>query len=154
MAQSKSAAARNLYNSYAAKLLGYIFGVVQNQSVAEQYLAAVFKDVPNKIDELSKADVNVLCHLQIMARQKLADFLKTPDHDADRKITQNIPWVNNKYTTLMTALQQQVFFGVHYQCKTTSNIAKELNKTEEEIRKTLKECFTIIRNGRDNERVH
>jgi DNA-directed RNA polymerase specialized sigma24 family protein len=54
----------------------------------------------------------------------------------------------------MSPLQQQVFLGVYYQCKTTSHIAKELNKTEEEIRKTLKECFNIVRNGRNDERVH
>ncbi|MFC0515032.1 hypothetical protein ACFFGT_12515 [Mucilaginibacter angelicae] len=154
LAQSKLAAARNLYNSYAAKLLGYIFEVVQNKLIAEQYLAAVFNDVPNEIEELSKAGVNVLCRLQVMARQKLAKFFETLDNDTDRKAWQNMPWVNNKYITLMTPLQQQVFCCVYYQCKTTSHIAAELNKTDEEIRKTLKECFTIIRNGRNNERVH
>jgi galactose-1-phosphate uridylyltransferase len=154
MAQSKSAAVRNLYNSYAATLLGYIFEVVQNKPVAEQYLVAVFNDVPNEIEELSKAGVNVLCRLQIMARQKLAKFFETIDNDTDRKAWQNMPWVNNKHVAPMTPLQQKVFCSVYYQCETTSHIAAELNKTEEEVRKTLKECFTIIRNGRNNERVH
>jgi DNA-directed RNA polymerase specialized sigma24 family protein len=154
LARSKSEALRSLYNSYAAKLLGYIFEVVQNKQVAEQYLAAVFNDVPNEIEELSKAGVNVLCRLQIIARRKLADFFKTLDNETDRKTGQNMPWVNNGYIAQMTPLQQQVFLGAYYQCKTTSHIAKELNKTEEEVRKTLKECFTIIRNGRNDERVH
>jgi Skp family chaperone for outer membrane proteins len=154
LARSKSEALRNLYNSYAATLLGYIFEAVQNKQVAEQYLVAVFNEVPNEIDELSKAGVNVFCRLQIMARQKLAVFFETLDNETDMKTWQIMPWVNNKYIVLMTQLQQQVFLGVYYQCKTTSHIAKELNKTEEEIRKALKECFTIIRNGRNDERIH
>jgi DNA-directed RNA polymerase specialized sigma24 family protein len=154
LARSKSEALRSLYNSYAAKLLGYIFEVVQNKQVAEQYLVAVFNDVPNEIDELSKAGVNVLCRLQIIARQKLAVFFDTLDNETDRKAWQNMSWLNNRYIALMSPLQQQVFLGVYYQCKTTSHIAKELNKTEEEIRKTLKECFNIVRNGRNDERVH
>lgn len=148
LARSKSEALRNLYNNYAAKLLGYIFEVVQNKPVAEQYLVAVFNEVPNQIEELSKAGVNVLCRLQIIARQKLAGFFTTLDNETDRKAWQNMPWLNNKYIALMTPLQQQVFLGAYYQCGTTSHIAKELNKTEEEIRKTLKDCFNIIRNGR------
>lgn len=154
MAQSKSAAIRNLYNNYAAKLFGYIFEVVQNKPVAEQYLVAVFNDVPNEIEELSKVGVNALYRLQIMARQKLATFFETLDNDTDRKAWQNMPWVNNKHVALMTPLQQQVFCGVYYQCKKTLHIAAEQNKTEDEIRKTLKECFTIIRNRSNNERVH
>ncbi|HEX8024491.1 RNA polymerase sigma factor [Mucilaginibacter sp.] len=154
LARSNSEALRSLYNSYAAKLLGYIFEVVQNKTVAEQYLAAVFNEVPNEIEELSKAGVNVLCRLQIIARRKLANFFETLDTETERKAGQNMPWVNNRYIAQMTPLQQQVFLGAYYQCKTTSHIAKELNKTEEEVRKTLKECFTIIRNGRNDERVH
>lgn len=154
MAQSKSVAVRNLYNSYAAKLLGYIHEVVQDKQVAEQYLQAVFNDVPNEIEELSKTGVNTLCRLQVMARQKLVDFIETIDDKTDRQAWQNMSWVNNKHIALMTPLQQQVFLGIYYQCKTTSNIAKELNNSEEQIRKTLKECFTIIRNEGNNERVH
>ncbi|WPU97620.1 hypothetical protein SNE26_16460 [Mucilaginibacter sp. cycad4] len=154
MSQSKLAVIQNLYNNYAATLLGYIFEVVQNQLVAEQYLIAVFNDVPNETEELSKAGVNVLCRLQIMARQKLAVFFETPGNDTGRKTEKIMPWLNNKHVALMTPLQQQVFCGIYYQCKTTSHIATELNKTEEEIRKTLKECFTIIRNGRNDEKIH
>lgn len=154
MAQSKLAAVRNLYNSYAAKLLGYIHEVVQDKQVAEQYLQAVFNDVPNEIEELSKTGVNALCRLQIMARQKLVVFFKTFDNETDRQAWQNMSRINNKHIALMTSLQQQVFLGVYYQCKTTSNIAKELNNSEEQIRKTLKECFIIIRTRGNNERVH
>ncbi|WEA00201.1 sigma factor-like helix-turn-helix DNA-binding protein [Mucilaginibacter sp. SJ] len=154
LSQSRAAAIRNLYDNYAATLLGYIFEVVQNQLIAEQYLIAVFNNVPNEIEELSKTGVNVFCRLQIMARQKMVDFFETPDNDTGKKAGQNMPWLNNKPIALMTPLQQQVFCGIYYQCKTTSHTAKELNKTEEEIRKILKECFTIIRNGRYDEKIH
>ncbi|WP_143020736.1 sigma factor-like helix-turn-helix DNA-binding protein [Mucilaginibacter sp. P19] len=127
---------------------------MQNQLVAEQYLIAVFNDVPNEIEELSKTDMNVFCRLQTMARQKMADFFETPDNDTGKKAEQCMPFLNNKPISLMTPLQRQVFCDIYYQCKTTSHIAKELNKTAEEIRKILKECFTIIRNGRNDEKIH
>lgn len=154
MVQSKSAAVLNLYNSYVAKLLGYIYEVVQNKLVAEQYLAAVFNDVPNELEEFSKNETSALCRLQIMARKKLAHFFEASENDTGKRAVENSSWTNNRYVALMTPLQQQVFCGIYYQCKSTVNIAKELNKTEEEIRKTLKECFIIIRNGRSNERVY
>ena len=152
--QSESAAVLNLYNSYAAKLLGYIYEVVQNKLVAEQYLEAVFNDIPNELEQFSKNGTSALCLLQIMARKKLVHFFEALENDTDKTTWENLPWTNNPYVAVMTPLQQQVFGGIHYQCKSTENIAIELNKTEEEIRKTLKECFTIIRNRRDNERVH
>lgn len=155
MSQSKLLAVSTLYNNYAAKLFGYIYEVVKNQSVAEQYLVAVFNDVPNEIDDFLKTGVNALCRLQLMARKKLSAFFETLDNETDRQAWQNTqPSTNNKYVALMTPLQQQVFYAVHYQCKTTARVAAELNSTNEEIRKVLKECFTIIRNGRDNERLH
>jgi len=154
MVQSKSAAILNLYNSYSAKLLGYIYEVVQNKPIAEQYLAAVFNDVLNEFEEFSKDGTSALYLLQIMARKKLVHFFEALENDIDKRAWENLPWINNRYVALMTPLQQQVFCGIYYQCKSTVNIAKELNKTEEEIRKTLKECFIIIRNGRSNERVY
>ena len=154
MGQSKSAAVLNLYNSYSAKLLGYIYEVVQNKPIAEQYLSAVFNDVPNELEEFSKSGTSAFCRLQIMAREKLVHFFEALENDTDKRAWENLPWVNNRYVTLMTSFQQQVFCDIHYQCKSAGSIAIELNKTEEEIRKTLKECFTIIRNGRNNERVH
>ncbi|WP_413669224.1 hypothetical protein ACEN9X_04195 [Mucilaginibacter sp. Mucisp86] len=154
MVQSKSAAVLNLYNNYSAKLLGYIYEVVQNKLVAEQYLAAVFNDVPNELEEFSKNGTSALCRLQIMARKKLVHFFEALENDTDKRAWENLPRINNRYVALMTPFQQQVFCGIHYQCKSAGNIATELNKTEEEIRKTLKECFTIIRSGRNNERVH
>ncbi|MEO3406592.1 hypothetical protein AAFN85_21940 [Mucilaginibacter sp. CAU 1740] len=155
MSQSKLLAVSTLYNNYAAKLFGYIFEVVKNQSVAEQYLVAVFNDVPNEIDDFLKTGVNALCRLQMMARKKLSQFFETLDNETDRQAWQNIqPSVNNKYVAMMDPLQRQVFYAVHYQCKTTVQVATELSRSNEEIRRILKECFTIIRNGRDNERLH
>jgi Skp family chaperone for outer membrane proteins len=155
MSQSKLLAVSTLYNNYAAKLFGYIFEVVKNQSVAEQYLVAVFNDVPNEIDDFLKTGVNALCRLQMMARKKLSQFFETLDNETDRQAWQNVqPSANNKYAAMMNPLQKQVFYGIHYQCKTTAQVAAELSRSNEEIRRILKECFTIIRNGRDNERLH
>jgi len=134
-------------------LLGYIFEVVKNQSVAEQYLVSVFNDVPNELDEITKPGVNALCRLQMMARKKLTIYFETLDDGADPR-QRNMAISNNKFIALMSAEQQQVFCGVHYQCKTITKLAAELNKPEDTIKKTLKECFTIIRSGRDYAGLH
>ncbi len=154
LSQSQAAVIRNLYDNYAATLLGYIFEVVQNQLVAEQYLTAVFNDVPNELEEFSKKGTSALCRLQIMARKKLVRFFEALENDIDKRAWENLPWTNNRYIALMPPFHQQVFCGIHYQCKSAGNMAIELNKTEEEIRKILKECFTIIRNGRNDEKIH
>lgn len=154
LSQSKAAVIQNLYDNYAATLLGYIFEVVQNQLVAEQYLIAVFNDVPNELEEFSKNRTGRLCRLQIMARKKLGHFFEALENDTDKRAWGNLPRINNRYVALMTPLQQQVFCGIHYQFKSTGSIAIELNETEEEVRKTLKECFTIIRNGRNDEKIY
>ncbi|WP_022831092.1 sigma factor-like helix-turn-helix DNA-binding protein [Mucilaginibacter oryzae] len=155
MSQSKLSAVSTLYANYAAKLFGYIFEVVKNQSVAEQYLVAVFNDVPNEIDDFLKTGANALCRLQMMARKKLSEFFETLDNETDKQALQNLqPLANNKYVAMMSPLQQQVFYAIHYRGHTIAQVAAELSKSNEEVKKVLKQCFTIIRNGRDNERLH
>jgi DNA-directed RNA polymerase specialized sigma24 family protein len=145
--QSRSQHVQSLYNQYAAKLLGHIFEVVKNMNIAEQYLIAVFKDVPHELDELSKSGVNPFCYLQAMARKKLVIFFDSVNDCAvaDQKPAVSNP--NNKYISLMTTEQQLVFCGVYWHGKTISKLAAELEKTEDAVKRVLKECFTTIRNS-------
>jgi len=143
---NKPAYIQGLYNQYAPMLLGYIFEVVKNMAVAEQYLVAVFKDVPHEIDEISKAGVNSFCHLQLMARKKLSSFFDSVDDCAEGE-TQPAVINNNKYIALMSQEQQLVFCGVYWHGKTIAKIAAELEKTEDAVKRVLKECFTTIRNS-------
>jgi 23S rRNA maturation mini-RNase III len=144
--QSRLLLVHKLYQQYAGMLLGYIVDVVKNQAIAEQYLVAVFKDVTHELDELTNQDVSTFCHLQAMARKKLAEYFNgTVQHNGDGKNKPSI--CNNKYTQQMTHEQQLVFCGVHWHGKTITSLAAELNKPEESIRKILKDCFTIIRSS-------
>lgn len=145
--QSRLLLVHKLYQQYAGMLLGYIGDVVKNQAIAEQYLVAVFKDVPYELDELTNEGVNTFCHLQSMARKKLADYFINTPHQNDGKSENKPPICDNKYTRQMTHEQQLVFCGVHWYGKTIATLTTELNKPEEEIRKILKDCFTIIRSS-------
>lgn len=139
----------NLYNQYAAMLLGYIFEVVKNMTVAEQYLIAVFKDVPHELGEVLKSGGNEFCQLQLIARKKLSDFFVSVDECATNDVKHiGIANSNNKYIGFMNNEQKLVFCGVYWQGKTVSRLAAELEKTEDAIKKILKECFTTIRNTR------
>jgi hypothetical protein len=148
-AEGKSLAVHNLYNNYAAMLLGYIFEVVKNRSEAEQYLIAVFTDAQSQIDEFYKPGVNAFCRLQLMARKKLADFFLSIGECNIGGSQHQQPFTGkNKFIQQMDTQQQFVFCGLHWHGKTIGKVAAELNKTENDIRKILKECFTIIRNSK------
>jgi hypothetical protein len=143
---SKLSSVQNLYNSYAAMLLGYIFEVVKSRSVAEQYLVAVFNDVQDQVEEFYKPGVNAFCRLQLMARKKLAGYFETVDDCSTEQAMQKNQFIgHNKFIKQMSADQQLVFCGAHWHGKSIAKLAVELGKPEGDIRKILKECFTIIR---------
>ncbi|MDN3549450.1 hypothetical protein [Mucilaginibacter aquaedulcis] len=131
-----------LYHKYAGMLLGYIFDVVKNETIAEQYLIAVFRDAIHELNEFANEDLSTFCYLHAITRKKLAEYFRdTTYHNRESYNS------NNKYLRQMSFEQQFVFCGIHWQGKTTSSLAAELNKPEESIRKILKDCFTIIRNS-------
>ncbi|MEO7211392.1 hypothetical protein [Mucilaginibacter sp.] len=138
---------QSLYNSYANMLLGYLFEALKNKTVAEQYLVDIFNELQfSDIQAISKPGVNTFCQLQMMARKKLTSFSTIADEcaDADDK-PKGVVVSGNKFIDLMSAEQQIVFCGVHYHGKTTTWLATELIKSEEEIKRILKESFIIIR---------
>ena len=139
---------QNMYNQYGAMLLGYILDVVKNRTVAEQYLVAVFKDLPYQVQEIARPQLNSFCYLQLIARKKLSSFFNSIDDCAtvEKKQSGTIN-SNNKYIVLMSHEQQLVFCGVYWHGKTACILAAELGKTEDAIKKILKECFTTIRNS-------
>jgi len=137
---------RNLYNNYGAMLLGFIFEIVKNQKIAEQYLIEIFNDLPNGVDKYSGKKVSTLSELQILTRKKLSPFFESAKSSDSRQEAKNkSTFSKNKYIEQMTPEQQHVFCGVHYQGKNIPALAIELNRPEEEIRKILKESFTHIR---------
>ncbi len=149
ISQSHALLVHTLYKQYAAMLLGYIVEVVKNRTIAEQYLIAVFKDVPHELDKFLKKDVNSFCLLQVMARKKLSDHFRNDDDHHESQLEQHeMAICNNKFTRQMNHEQQLVFCGVHWHGKTVQRLAAELDKPEEVIKRILKDCFTIIRSSR------
>jgi len=147
---------QDLYNSYGSMLLGYLFEATKSKPIAEQYLVDVFNGLQfTDIQAITKPGVNTFCQLQVIARKKLTSFLETVVECADPAAKpKTLPEQSNKFTDLMGPEQRQVFCGIHYQGKSTSTLAAELNKTEEAIRQILKESFNVIRNQRNDTTVY
>lgn len=141
--QYKVQAIQALYERYAGMLLGYIFDVVKDEKLAEQYLAETFSSIPFQANEFFTSDGNEYCKLQLLARKTLSSFLKA-SNEGDES---DMPLRPNSFTKLMTAGQRRVFCGLYYCGKTTADLAAELDITPTEVRRLLKEAFTIVRNN-------
>jgi hypothetical protein len=141
-------AAHELYTNYGAMLLGYIIEVVKDRSVAEGYLADIFSGLTvGDIQYIAGTpDGSTYCRLQQYTRTKLVSFINTVDDCADSP--DNIAIKGNRLINLMSAEQQLVFCGTHYHGKPINQLAKELNKTNDEIKQILKQSFNIIRSNR------
>lgn len=146
----------SLYANYGAMLLGYIIEVVKEIAVAEQYLTEVFNELQNKdIEEILAPGSNAFVRLQQLTRKKLSSFISSIESRADGvEISAKKAIRGNKIIDLMDNEQQVVFCGVHYHGKTTANLASELNKPEDDIRKLLRESFIIIRKNRNDTGIH
>lgn len=140
---------RGLYDRHAGMLLGYIFEVVKDRKLAEEYLIKVFCDLSIQINDVSRTGITGWPQLQKFAREKL---LSLPD--GPRYISLNtglkISDAPNSYLSQLTEEQRQVFCDVYYNGKTIAEISGTLNKTEDLTRKTLKEAFAIMRKGSEN----
>jgi DNA-directed RNA polymerase specialized sigma24 family protein len=148
---------QGLYNSYASMLLGYLAEALKDKQVAEQYLVDIFNELQfAQIQAITKPGVNTYCQLQMIARKKLAQYLAAVSDCADdAKKPLGVVISSNKFVDMMSPEQQIVFCSVHYHGKTTTGLSAELNKPEAEIKRILKESFTIIRNQRnDTATVH
>lgn len=142
---NSSAQTRTLYDEYAPLLLGYIQEVVKDKKLAEQYLIAVFNEVPEHLHELLQPGTNVFLGLQLLTRTILANFFKTiPVCTAldDKRYLPNRP---NKFLTGMTGEQQLIFCSIHYHGKSIPVLAAELNMAEADIKKILQQAFAAIR---------
>lgn len=136
-------------------LLGYIYDVVKDQQMAEQYLADIFRDLHIHITDFANGQSNEYCKLQLLARKKLTPYFDTiKDCNTSTELKKGNGARSNKFIDLMNAGQQTVFCGVHYHGKTVNTLASELSVDEITVRKLLKEAFAIIRNNRNDAGVH
>ncbi|GAA4921993.1 hypothetical protein [Mucilaginibacter defluvii] len=133
---------QHIYNRYAGMLLGYIYDVVKDKALAEQYLADTFIAVVKVPELFNNPNDNVYCKLQMIARKRLAGYFKSVGNCEVDEIVSNRP---NTFLSKMNVRQQTVFCGVHYHGKSIPTIAAEMNEDEDVVRRVLREAFVIIR---------
>jgi len=138
---------RSLYDRHAGMLLGYIFEIVKDRKLAEEYLVEIFCDISQHFNELNWDGVNNWCQLQRFTRRKLSQLTHAELFGERIGITNGL---NNRYAEHFTAEQHLVFHDVYYYGKSIEVISRELNKPEDSIRKTLKEAFAIMRRSCEN----
>lgn len=134
-----------LYEKYSSMLLGYIFEIVKDRKLAEQHLISIYNYIPEHINELTGDGINTWCQLQLLTKKHLGLFdgqptnNKIPGHDLS---AYNL---GNKFLNLMTHEQKEVFCNVYYRGKSIATLSKELNRSEDSIRASLKEAFVLIK---------
>ncbi|MBB5636935.1 DNA-directed RNA polymerase specialized sigma24 family protein [Pedobacter cryoconitis] len=150
--ENKQASVRVLYDRHASTLLGYLFEIVKDRNLAEEYLVKIFCDVSQHFNEINWDDTNSWCQLQRFAKNKISQLINSGNlvKDSDIHRFVNPADSHHKYPDLFSEEQHQIFYGVYYYGKSIEEISKELNKTEESTRKALKEAFTIMRNSCEN----
>lgn len=147
MIENNQATVRSLYDRHAGMLLGYIFEIVKDRKLAEEYLVKIFCEISQHLNELNWDGTNNWCQLQRFAQRKLSQLTHTEVFVEGTGIANGL---DNKYTEHFTAEQHLVFHDVYYHGKSIEVISKELNKPEDSIRKTLKEAFAIMRRSCEN----
>ena len=137
-----------LYDKYAAMLLGYISGIVDDAKLAEEHLVSIYNKLSLDLSEINAEGCNVWCHLQKMAQKHLSGFYdEAKENNKPEQVDLSSYNTRNKFLGLMSDEQKLVFCYVYYKGKTTAQLAAELDRSEESIRKALKEAFAIIKKG-------
>jgi hypothetical protein len=149
LVQTKPISIYSLYDAYAGMLLGYIFEVVKDRKVAEEYLVKIFSTVAEKFTEINWYETNNWCQLQRFAKNELTAFKEAVD-GCETPVTGSQHSAPNKYLDQMTEEQKHIFCNFYYNKKTTAQLSQQLNRPEDLIRRSLKEAFAIIRRTNDN----
>jgi hypothetical protein len=128
-------------------LLGYISEIVKDSKLAEQHLISIYNYISEHINEITGDGTNTWCQLRLLAKKQLELFDGTISDD--QLTSDDLSKYNdrNRFLSLMSFEQKQVFCNIYYYGKTTAVLAKELNKSEDLIRMALKEAFIVIKKG-------
>ncbi|SHF28192.1 RNA polymerase sigma factor [Pedobacter caeni] len=149
LTEHKPQSIRSLYERHGGMLLGYIFEVVKDRKLAEEYLIKIFCDLSVQLNDVSHTDISGWPQLQKFTREKL---LSSAEHSKFVGLNPGLKMSGapNHYLEQLTEEQRQVFCDVYYYGKTIADISKTLNLTEDLTRKALKEAFAIMRKGSEN----
>jgi DNA-directed RNA polymerase specialized sigma24 family protein len=138
-------ALRAIFESYGSALLGYIVGIVNDKTKAEDYLVEIFKVTARFADELIHPDVNTWLRLQQITKNFLYNHKQAALTEVDLQLV--AAEQSNKYLNLLTADQKHVFCGIHYRNKSVQALANEMRTDENSVRRCLRAALSVIRNG-------
>lgn len=139
---------RDLYDRYGAMLLGYIVEIVKDGTVAEQFLIKIFCDLSKEFNDIDWSEGGMWIQLQRFAKGKLGAFIDTSTSSASSGGIEK--YICNKHLERLDHEQRVIFCEIYYNRKKVAELAIELNKTKDSIRKILKEAFAIMRNNIEN----
>lgn len=133
---------QELYDKYSGMLFGYIYGVVKDAGIAEQQLVNFYSTIKDHLHEINADGAgNTWCKLQSLLKKHLSASGRFIECDVMTGHS------GNKYFGMMSDEQKYVFCNIYYHGRSTAELALILNKPEEQVRKELKEAFTILRQG-------
>lgn len=137
---------RYLYDKHGGMLLGYIFEVVKDRKLAEDYLVKIFSALSLRDEVPDQEQISTWCSLLKFAKAKLQLFQAiNPNETAHVQTGVTFASPANTYLDRLNELQRSVFCGVYHHGKTISALSTALNTTEDLTRKTLKEAFLMMR---------
>ena len=136
---------QEVYDQYSGMLYGYLLKVLKDKEQAEKLLVGIFDDIAKNVDESGNCDSYTWCGLYRMAKAKLMKLINDEGNSNDQDMM--VYTLGNNMYQGMTDEQKQVFYETYYGGKKITQLAAQLSKSEESIKKTLMEAFTILRRG-------
>ncbi|MBB2149247.1 hypothetical protein [Pedobacter gandavensis] len=137
-----------LYDRHAGKLLGFIFEVVKDRKLAEDYLVKIFSALSLQHNQQGEEGIHTWCQLLKFAKTKLQQLpVEHRGMEAYDRSAMTVMHPSNTYLDRLTEMQRMVFCEVYHHGKTISALSIALNTTEDLTRKTLKEAFLIMRSN-------
>jgi DNA-directed RNA polymerase specialized sigma24 family protein len=148
LVESKPESIRSLYDKYAGVLLGYVQEIVKDRKLAEDCLVRIFCQLSEEFGDENSDGPRNWAQLQRYAKVKLVSYTAVSGRAIAYGETFRLS--DDPYLAALSAEQKQIFVDIYYYGKTVAILAADLNKTEEFIRKTLKEAFAILRKSGEN----
>lgn len=135
---------RWFYDKYAAMLLGYINGIVQDHRKSEDHLISILTSFTAEFGAQERSQLSIWLELRQYAQSKLA-LVSEKNHSLSPA-----PVSSNRNLDLLDDLQKQIFCAVYYHGKSLSHLATTLGSEEDEIRNQLKLSIDKMRRNRGN----
>ncbi len=135
---------RWFYDKYAAMLLGYINGIIQDHRKSEDHLISILTAFSAEFVATEKSQLSIWLELRQYAQSKLT-LVTENDHSLATALVNS-----NGNLDLLDDLEKQIFCAVYYHGKSISYLSATLGSDEDEIRNQLKRSIDKMRRSRGN----